>query len=120
MEHIGLDFCSISDAQAIVHGILRGEIHHASEVSHSIDNISTTNTGALLCCTRQATVFSIGILSKDRHVWGLRPFIATGTCKWESSDRHAELISTVIKACNAEISTIGCPLFSVASDGESR
>ena len=43
-----------------------------------------------------------------------------GTCKREDSDSHAELISTVIKACNAEISTIGCPLFAVASDGESR
>ena len=96
-------------------------MHHASEVSHhSIDNILTTDTGALLRCARQATVFSIGILSEDRRVWGSRPFIATGTCKREGSDRHAELISTVIKACNAEVSTIGCPLFSVASDGESR
>lgn len=43
-EHVGLDFCSISDARAIVHGILHGEIHHAGEVSHlSIDNISITN-----------------------------------------------------------------------------
>jgi hypothetical protein len=32
--HVGLDFCSISDARALVHDILRGEIHHASEVSH--------------------------------------------------------------------------------------
>jgi hypothetical protein len=49
-EHVGIDFCSISDAQAIVHGILCGDIHHASEVSHqSIDDILTTDTGALLC-----------------------------------------------------------------------
>ena len=43
-EHIGLDFCSMSDARAIVHGIMGGEIHHASEVCHiSLDNVSTTN-----------------------------------------------------------------------------
>ncbi|KAH8978476.1 hypothetical protein EDB86DRAFT_3248975 [Lactarius hatsudake] len=32
MEHVGLDFCSMSDAKALVHGILRGELHHASEL----------------------------------------------------------------------------------------
>jgi hypothetical protein len=52
-------------------------------------------------------------------VWGSRPFIVTGTCKCEGSDRHTELISTVIAAGNAEISMIWCPLFSIASDGES-
>lgn len=31
-EHVGLDFCSMSDVRALVHGILRGELHHASEV----------------------------------------------------------------------------------------
>ncbi|KAH8980974.1 hypothetical protein EDB86DRAFT_3133864 [Lactarius hatsudake] len=96
-EHVGLDFCSMSDAKALVHGILRGELHHASE----------------------ATVFSIGVLSGNRHTWGSRPFIIAGTCKREDADRHAQLISTVVEACNAESSTIGCPLFSVASDGES-
>ncbi|KAH9008274.1 hypothetical protein EDB84DRAFT_1671878 [Lactarius hengduanensis] len=97
-EHVGLEFCSMSDARALVHGILVGEIHHASE----------------------ATVFSIGILSEDRLTWGSRPFVIAGTCKREGCDRHAQLISTVIKACNAEGSMIGCPLFSIASDGESR
>ncbi|KAH9023760.1 hypothetical protein EDB85DRAFT_2075266 [Lactarius pseudohatsudake] len=97
-EHVGLEFCSMSDARALVHGILVGEIHHASE----------------------ATVFSIGILSDDRHTWGSRPFVIAGTCKREGCDRHAQLISTVIEACNAEGSMIGCPLFSIASDRESR
>ena len=69
---------------------------------------------------RQATVFSIGILSENRHMSGSRPFLVAGTCKRECCDRHAQLISTVIEACNAEISTIGCPLFAIASDGESR
>jgi hypothetical protein len=67
----------------------------------------------------QATVFSIGILSDNRHAWGSRPFIIAGTCKREGRDRHVQLISTVIEACNAEMSTIGCPIFSIASDGES-
>ncbi|KAH9016455.1 hypothetical protein EDB84DRAFT_1590111 [Lactarius hengduanensis] len=97
-EHVGLEFCSMSDARALVHGILVGEIHHASE----------------------ATVFSIGILSEDRLTWGSRPFVIAGTCKREGCDRHAQLISTVIEACNAEGLMIGCPLFSIASDGESR
>ncbi|KAH9068269.1 hypothetical protein EDB83DRAFT_2222807, partial [Lactarius deliciosus] len=97
-EHVGLDFCSMSDAKALMHGILRSELHHASE----------------------ATVFSIGVLSGNRHTSGSRPFIITGTCKREDTDRHARLISMVVEACNAESSTIGCPLFCVASDGESR
>ena len=50
---------------------------------------------------------------------GSRPFLVVGTCKWECCDQHAQLISTVIEACNAEISTIGCPLFTITSDGES-
>jgi hypothetical protein len=29
-EHVSLDFCLMSDAKALVHGILRGEIHHAT------------------------------------------------------------------------------------------
>lgn len=68
---------------------------------------------------QQVTVFSIGILSENRHASGSMPFLIMGTCKQERCDRHAQLISTVIEACNAEISTIGCPLFSIASDGES-
>ena len=51
---------------------------------------------------------------------GSRPFIVSGTCKREHADRHAQLISTVIAACNAEVSMIGCPLFTITSDGESR
>jgi hypothetical protein len=68
----------------------------------------------------QVTVFSIGILSKDKHVSGSRPFLAAGTCKREDGNEHAQLILTVVEACNAETSLIGCPLFCVASDGESR
>ena len=51
---------------------------------------------------------------------GSRPFIVSRTCKREHADRHAQLISTVIAACNAEVSMIGCPLFTITSDGESR
>ena len=48
-EHIGVDFCSMSDAKVLVHGILRGEIHHASEVSHSsIGNVSLANKHVFL------------------------------------------------------------------------
>ncbi|KAN0132253.1 hypothetical protein V8E53_010019 [Lactarius tabidus] len=97
-EHVSMEFCSMSDAKALVHGILHRKIHHATE----------------------ATVFSIGILLEDRHVWGLRPFIIGRTCKQEGTDRHVELISTVIAACNAEVSMIGCPLFTIASDRESH
>ena len=52
-------------------------------------------------------------------MWGSRPFLIAGTCKREGADRHVQLISTVIDACNTETSIIGCPLFSIASDGES-
>ena len=37
-EHVGLDFCLMSDVRALVHGILRGDIHHASEVCHLLFN----------------------------------------------------------------------------------
>ncbi|KAN0128293.1 hypothetical protein V8E53_013877 [Lactarius tabidus] len=70
--------------------ISNARIHHASEV-----------------------IFLIGILSENRLVQGSRPFIVVGTCKREHSDRHAQLISLVIEACNTEMSTIGCPLFSI-------
>ncbi|KAH9010057.1 hypothetical protein EDB85DRAFT_2240366, partial [Lactarius pseudohatsudake] len=85
--HVGLEFCSMSDPRALVHGILVGEIHHASELTRTHPYMHW-----------QATVFSIGILSEDRHAWGSRPFIVTGTCKRKDRDRHAELISTVIEA----------------------
>ena len=62
---------------------------------------------------------AIGILSEDKHVSGSQPFLASGTCKREDGDEHAQLMSTVIEACNAETSLIGCPLFCVAYDGES-
>lgn len=49
MEHVGLYFCSMSDPSALVHGILHGEIHHASEVSlHLIKNVSIANKDTLL------------------------------------------------------------------------
>lgn len=49
-EHVGLDFCSISNVRAVVHGILQGEMHQASEVSHlSVDKVSIANKGA---CSR--------------------------------------------------------------------
>ena len=43
----------MSDAKALVQGILCGEIHHATEVSpHLIDNVLLANKHAFLCiCT---------------------------------------------------------------------
>ena len=64
-------------------------------------------------------VFSIGILSKNKHTSASRPFIAAGTCKRENGNEHARLISSVIDTCNMEVAIIGWPLFCVASDGES-
>ena len=49
-EHVGLDFCSMSDAKALVQAILCGEIHHASEVSyHLIDIVFLANKCSFLC-----------------------------------------------------------------------
>ena len=31
-KHVGLDFCSVNDAKALIEGILCGDIHHATEV----------------------------------------------------------------------------------------
>ena len=60
------------------------------------------------------------MLSQDRHVAGSRPFLASGTCKRENANSHAGLISTVIAACEEEAATILCPMYCIASDGESR
>ena len=65
-------------------------------------------------------VFSIGKLSKNKHVSGSWPFIAAGTCKCEDGDEYAQLISAVIEVCKAQTSLIGCPLFCIASNGESH
>lgn len=32
-KHVGVDFCSVNDAKALIKGILYGDIHHATEVS---------------------------------------------------------------------------------------
>jgi hypothetical protein len=40
-ECMSLEFCSISDAEALVHGILCGEVHHASKVCPCLINIAS-------------------------------------------------------------------------------
>ena len=82
--------------------------------------ISLASTQLTHSDLNQATVFSIGLLSGDRTSAGSRPFLVSGTCKQENSEEHLKLISRVISACEAESDTIRCPLFCIASDGESR
>ncbi|KAH8983773.1 hypothetical protein EDB86DRAFT_3066228 [Lactarius hatsudake] len=41
-EHVGLDFCSMSDVKALVHDILCGKLHHASEAT--VFSIGACNT----------------------------------------------------------------------------
>ncbi|KAF8264612.1 hypothetical protein EI94DRAFT_1703093 [Lactarius quietus] len=116
MEHVGLDFCSMSDVQACSWHFMWRDCHASEVHNYLINNVYITNSGT---CWK-ATVFSIGIILGNRHVSGSRTFIIAGTCRQEGCDRHTELISTVIDMCNAEFSTIGCPLFSIPSDGESH
>ena len=66
------------------------------------------------------SVFSFGILSGDRHSYGSRPFVISGTCKCEKATPHAELIEKIITTCKEESNIIGPPLFCVASDGKSH
>ncbi|KAF8148021.1 hypothetical protein B0H34DRAFT_833807 [Crassisporium funariophilum] len=92
-----LEFCSIEVAKTILQKILDKKIHWASE----------------------ASVFSFGILSGERHEYGSRPFVISGTCKREKANPHADLIQNVIEACNKEAKMIGPPMYCVASDGKS-
>jgi hypothetical protein len=61
-----------------------------------------------------------GILSGEQASYGSCPFVISGTCKQEKAEPHANLIQTVIDACNHEAMTIGPPIYCVASDGESH
>jgi len=65
-------------------------------------------------------VFLIGLLTSDRTLACSRLFLVSGTCKQEDAEAHTKLIIQVIAACRVESERIGCPLFCVASDGESR
>jgi len=69
---------------------------------------------------KQASIFSIGILSSNHHTYGSCQIVILGTCKQEKAEPHALLIKNVIKACEDKSITIGPPLFCVASDGESH
>lgn len=53
--HVGLEFCLMSNARALVHGILCGDMHHASEVSACliVNVVSMTNTSIPLHAGRQ-------------------------------------------------------------------
>lgn len=55
-----------------------------------------------------------------KQIYAARPILISGSCKQESAEDHAKILSMVIQACKDCSDTIGATLFSIASDGESR
>ncbi|KAF8262077.1 hypothetical protein EI94DRAFT_1705043 [Lactarius quietus] len=67
-EHVGLDFCSMSDVQALVHGILCGEIHHASELClmnllvGNNDIMANKDPKHVMKCCRNFSIHKSGVM----------------------------------------------------------
>ena len=62
----------------------------------------------------------MSIFSNDPHLYGARPFVISGTCKREEVPSQRELLRNACKALAQKVDDIGCRLYSIASDGDSR
>ena len=70
----------------------------------------------------KATVAAIGALSSEPREYAVRPILFSGTCKTEKSEQHAQLVKTILDACNAQSkrNNLTYRTVSVASDGEAK
>src|ERR1700691_5414971 len=75
------------------------------------------NTLLIIC---QATVLAVGIFSDDPHLYSVRPFGISGTCKREDVPSQKQLLESACEALSQKASDIGGHLYSLASDGDSR
>ena len=64
----------------------------------------------------QATVAALSGLSRESRINASKPILISGTCKSESSDRHADLLQTLILACQNS-AQLGGRLYSIGTDG---
>lgn len=60
------------------------------------------------------------MLGSNLRQIGARPILASGTCKRENGVDHAELIKTLVQACDNKQDVLQGRIISIASDGESR
>ncbi|KAF8316237.1 uncharacterized protein EI90DRAFT_2945067, partial [Cantharellus anzutake] len=90
-----LEYVSADEADRLFEGVRDGAVHLAVE----------------------ATIGAVGSLSSSARIYGSRPILISPTCKRENASSHAKLIEVVIEACRNDLKG---PLYSLASDGESR
>ncbi|KAF8324358.1 uncharacterized protein EI90DRAFT_3146928 [Cantharellus anzutake] len=90
-----LEYASTDEADRLFEGVRDGAVHLAVE----------------------ATIGAVGSLSSSARIYGSHPILISPTCKRENASSHAKLIEVVIEACRNDLKG---PLYSLASDGESR
>ncbi|KAF8330036.1 uncharacterized protein EI90DRAFT_2996770 [Cantharellus anzutake] len=100
-EHSGPEghiFTNLDDAQVICEDLREKKVHLGTE----------------------ATVGAIGALTETHRGYIARPFLISATCKRETADQHAELLSVAWRACAQKDKTLKGQVYCLASDGESR
>lgn len=60
------------------------------------------------------------MLSGETRLYSARPALLSGSCKRESAEAHAELISTALEGARKAPALAGVRILCVASDGEAR
>ena len=62
------------------------------------------------------------MLSPDPREYAVRPILFSGTCKKEKSEEHAQLIKTILNACNKQKTRGNAThrTICIASDGEAK
>ena len=115
-NRILLDFTSERELELLCDALEKDQVHLASEVRGFLMMRQPFLTFS------KATVAAIGVLSPDSREYAARPIMFSGTCKKETSEEHAQLIKTLLTACNRQ-STQGDTRYRticIASDGEAK
>ena len=68
----------------------------------------------------QATVATIGALTRNHHEYIACPFLISAMCKSEDANVHVELLSLAWKACKQKKGMTKGKVYCLASDGKSR
>ncbi|KAJ7355473.1 hypothetical protein DFH08DRAFT_954947 [Mycena albidolilacea] len=99
-EKAGLEFCHLDDATTFFQQLNTNQVHLASE----------------------ATVVTLGALSRDPQMYNPRPICISGTCKAEKGRQHANLLRKLLEAIQSRNvhGNITYRDVSVGSDGEAK
>jgi hypothetical protein len=70
----------------------------------------------------KTTVAAIGARSSEPREYAVRPILFSGTGKRETSEKHAQMIRTILEACRRQRTrnNLTYPTICIASDGESK